>query len=52
MKDEFKIGDSVCEIHDKESVGRVVAIAEYECYVSWYGNYATWVPTSSLEKVE
>ncbi len=52
MKDEFKIGDRVREIGDEAFVGRIVAIAEYECYVSWHVDYVSWILTSSLEKVE
>lgn len=51
MKDEFKIGDRVQDKCDG-CIGRIIAIAEYECYVSWHVDYASWVPTSLLEKVE
>ena len=52
MKDEFKIGDEVRSIHNRVFVGRIVAMSEYDCYVSWSGSYASWVLTSSLEKAE
>ena len=52
MKDEFEVGDRVYELHDVAFVGRIVAISEYECYVAWHSDCATWVVFDNLIKVE
>lgn len=52
MKDEFKVGDRVCSISDRGYAGRIVAMSEHDCYVSWNSSYCTWVDYIVLEKAE